>query len=163
GALRARPETLDLPEEATEFVFDQFDAESSIDLAVAAGRSLLLLHGEDRGLTVVEEGGAGPRSSGLERVDLDYRVVGLAVGAFSRRRDGLTDLAVLSEDGSVHFLAASAPLRVSGWTMTEESRSGAVSGGPAASRLIRARLAASARDSVLVLDPSASQIHVMAP
>ena len=163
GAFNALPETLDLPDEAVELAVDQFDSEFPIDLVVAAGRSLFLLHGEDRRLALVEEGQAGPRSAGFERIDLGYRAVGLAAGQFSRRRDGLTDLAVLSDTGSVHFLAASAPLPGPGWEMTEESYSAAVSGSSAGGRLARARVSDSASDSVLVSDTSASKIHVLAP
>ena len=49
GALRGRPESITLPAEATALALGELD-EDFADLAVAAGRDLLIVHGRDRKL-----------------------------------------------------------------------------------------------------------------
>lgn len=50
GALRATPETLELTEEATSLGLGQLDESYEMDLAIAAGHELLVVHGRDRKL-----------------------------------------------------------------------------------------------------------------
>src|SRR5205085_5761002 len=52
GALRARPEQLAMPAAVTSLALGQFDDGDEMDLAVAAGSELLILHGRDRKLSI---------------------------------------------------------------------------------------------------------------
>lgn len=52
GALKAKPESFDLPAEATSLALGQLDDEYQTDLAVAAGRDLIIVHGRDRRLSL---------------------------------------------------------------------------------------------------------------
>jgi hypothetical protein len=49
GALKAEPEEIDLPTEATSLALGQMDASYEMDLAIAAGNELIVAHGRDRG------------------------------------------------------------------------------------------------------------------
>src|SRR5262249_56365698 len=52
GALRRAPEIFALPSAASGVALGQFDDDGMIDLAVAAGERLLIIHGRDRRLSL---------------------------------------------------------------------------------------------------------------
>lgn len=54
GAIKAKPEVFPLPAEATALALGQLDEDYPMDLAVAAGHELVILHGRDRRLSLDE-------------------------------------------------------------------------------------------------------------
>src|SRR2546425_792916 len=59
GALRAQPEVFSAPAPVTSLALGQLDNEYPIDLAVAAGNELMIVHGRDRKLSLDETQRAG--------------------------------------------------------------------------------------------------------
>jgi hypothetical protein len=55
GALRHEPEMISLPAEVNALALGQLDEHYEMDLAVAAGNELVVVHGRDRKLSVDEE------------------------------------------------------------------------------------------------------------
>lgn len=100
GALRARPEAFPLPASATALVLGQLDADSDRDLAVAAGRELLLIHGRDRRLSLGERERAAVSSARVTGRTISFAVRAMTAGIDP---DSLT---LLSEDGVIHRLAS---------------------------------------------------------
>jgi hypothetical protein len=59
GALRADPESFDLPAEATALALGQLDDSYEMDLAIAVGDELMIAHGRDRKLSLDREAQSG--------------------------------------------------------------------------------------------------------
>src|SRR5215813_1654681 len=55
GAFEDSPEEFALPAEASSLALGQLDNEANLDLAVAAGRGLVIIHGRDRKLSLSQE------------------------------------------------------------------------------------------------------------
>ena len=104
GALRGEPEVFALPAEAIALARGQFDMDYPFDLVVAAGRELLIIHGRDRWLSVAELRRAatlaGPAA--IDQRSFPFTITALVVGDFTG--DYATELALLSDDGTVHVL-----------------------------------------------------------
>jgi hypothetical protein len=86
-----------LPAEVTAIGFSQLDEDPFMDVAVATGNSVEIIHGS--GLRDM----AGARSR-IEQVNLPFTVQGLALGDFIWDRQYRTEIAVLAQDGTLHML-----------------------------------------------------------
>lgn len=104
GALQAEPEIIPLPAGATALALGQLDESYEMDLAVAAGTTLLLVHGRDRKLSLdaIEQAAVPPVSSDL--LFFPFALTSLALGDFIWDREHRLEMALLSEDGTVHLL-----------------------------------------------------------
>lgn len=105
GALRRAPEIIELPAEASAFALGQLDNEYPIDLAVAAGRELLIAYGRDRRLSLDPAQQAAAPAAVIERRAFASEILSLAIGDFTGSRQ--SELALLLSDGSVRILARS--------------------------------------------------------
>ncbi|MEK6303925.1 MAG: hypothetical protein AABO41_24740 [Acidobacteriota bacterium] len=152
GALRAEPEVFDLPEKANALALGQLDDEYTIDLAVAAGRELIVVRGRDRQLSLSEVKRAKVPKAQLSRRAFPYNIRSVAAGQFA---DGNgTGLSMLLEGGRVELLS----VMPGGITKTAELDSAGSSG---AKQLITARVSSSARDDLVIMDSAARQIHIL--
>ncbi|MEK6303926.1 MAG: FG-GAP-like repeat-containing protein [Acidobacteriota bacterium] len=152
GAFRAEPEVFDLTDPATSLALSQLDDEYTMDLAVAAGRELIVVRGRDRKLSLSEAKRAKVPKAQLSRRAFPSTIKSLAAGQFS---DGnRTGLSALLEDGRVELLS----VMPGGITRTAELES---AGSPGATQLIRARVSNSARDDLVVMDSAERQIQVL--
>jgi hypothetical protein len=141
GALHADAVSHPLPAAATDMVFAHLDEDARADVAVAAGRSLVVVSG--LGQVAAREFGASISS--------------LAAGSFAGA--SRQSLALLSEDGVVSV--ATAPRagsveKVAGWEVERVA-----SGVGAASRLAGASIDGNGSDDLLVVDKGARSVRVV--
>src|SRR5262249_41590034 len=120
GALRRAPEIIALPSAASGVALGQFDDDGMIDLAVAAGERLLIVHGRDRRLSLdhSQQPAAPPAQVG-ERV-FPASIIALAAGDFVGGPQ--LDLALLTADGAAQVLENQ---RVASTGMGKDVRAGA--------------------------------------
>jgi len=157
GALRAKPETFDLPAEASALALGQLDDSYEMDLAVAAGRELMIVHGRDRKLSLDEKSRAEVPQARIDRRALPFTVRSLAIGDFSGNHR--TDIALLSEDGGVRFLVEERQeANEAGQRNIQELTT---DHWPLATALICARVSGSANDDLLVVDSASRQLHIV--
>ncbi len=167
GALRGDPEDLPLPAEATSFALGHFDEHYPVDLAIAAGEELLLIHGRDRKLSVGERWRSQVASARVDRYAFERSISSLAAGDFVE--DHSQELAVLLEDGSLRLLERMGNgLQVkSDWTLGLVLPSQSILAGPgnlsysSKPQLVRARVSSLPKDELLVVDALAQKIHVL--
>ncbi len=103
GALRAQPEFFALSAEATSLAFGQLDDEYTTDLAIAAGRELVIVHGRDRKSSLDAGRQAEVRPAQIEKQDFTETIKLIAVGA-SGKQNGKSEISVFTEDGAVQVL-----------------------------------------------------------
>jgi hypothetical protein len=104
GALKAEPEIFDLPSAATALALGQLDDDYPIDIAVAAGNELILVHGRDRSEAVSELRREPAPSAIITRRSFPFSIKALAIGDFTANH--APSIALLSDDGVVHLLTA---------------------------------------------------------
>ncbi len=97
GGLTGTPMELRLPAEATAVRFGGLDSDPFMDLAVATGSQIEIVHGWGRKQNLSLQ-------SRVENVDAGASVRGLDTGFFVWNRESRTQLAILSDDGSVRIL-----------------------------------------------------------
>ncbi|HLG12937.1 MAG TPA: VCBS repeat-containing protein [Blastocatellia bacterium] len=154
GALRGEPEVFDLPAEATALALGQLDDEYTMDLVVAAGRELMVVHGRDRKLSLSEAKRAKVRKAELSRRAFPSFIRSVAAGQFTdENRAGLS---VLLEDGRVEMLSVAGGAITTTATIDVSDAAGLA----AANQLMRARVSSSASDDLVVIDAS-RQMHIL--
>jgi CSLREA domain-containing protein len=152
GALRGEPETFAAPAEVTALALGQLDDHYAMDLAVAAGNELLIIHGRDRKLTLDATQQAAVPPATIDRAFFPFTIAGLAVGNFVwEERTYRPELALLAEDGIVHVLDPA-----TSETITQHETSGKSS-----AHLVPARVSSLPTDDLLVIDSANHQLHVL--
>ncbi|HXG67024.1 MAG TPA: Calx-beta domain-containing protein, partial [Blastocatellia bacterium] len=166
GALRAEPEALALPAEASGFALGQLDGSYEMDLAVAAGQELLIAHGRDRKLSLDEKSRQAVPSARIGRRAFAFAVKSVAVGDFTGSHR--TEIAVLSEEGAIYLLSEQRQERASG-KRQEGNGIGQwnfdllpAGPWPQAAGLARARASARPGDDLIVMDSANRQLHIVA-
>jgi len=96
-ALSGEPMTFQLSAPATALQISGLDNDSFMDVAVAAGNEVDIVHGWGRKQEV-------DLQSRVERISLNNNARELAVGFFIWNRAGSSQIAVLSDDGAVNIL-----------------------------------------------------------
>src|SRR5207244_5141980 len=84
----------------------QLDDGYEMDLAVAAGSELVLVHGRDRKLSIDQEERAKVVPPEVETREMPFTLSSIAVGNFTRNDQ--EQIAALSDDGVVHVIERSA-------------------------------------------------------
>ena len=102
GALRRAPEIFFLPAAASGVALGQFDADGMIDLAVAAGERLLIVHGRDRRLSLDQSQQAAVSPAQTDERVFPAPITALAPGDFVGEPQ--IDLALLTADGVAQVL-----------------------------------------------------------
>ncbi|MEK6322315.1 MAG: VCBS repeat-containing protein [Acidobacteriota bacterium] len=164
GALRANPEIFDAPAEVTSMTLGQLNDEYEMDLAVASGSELLLVHGRDRRLSLDAARQAEVKAAEISGRTFLMQIRSIAVGDFTGRHTG--DIALLLDDGSIHAVNrdnAGGDLPSAGKSVAEW-REDVLAGGSWSwqGQLVSARMASAPSDTLLVLDSSGRQLHVVA-
>lgn len=149
GALRSQPETFPLPGPTSDLAIGQLDDDPALDLAVAAGNRLTLIHGRDRRLSLNERERAKVGPAKIESREFDFSINSLCLGEF--RRAGRAEVALLDDDGVVRRLSRSG---IGQWELGDVAGSSGFARG-----LARARLTAG--DDLLLIDPVAREVRVM--
>ena len=103
SVLTDTPVTYSLPATATAIALGQLDDSSPMDLAVAAGNEVLILH--DAGQAAPNQKAAAAfHQSQIEHIGFSSAVTSVAVGDFISDRQSRTELAALGNDGTIHIL-----------------------------------------------------------
>ena len=97
GAVLAAPETISLPSESKSIAIGQLDDDFPVDIAVAAGRELLIVHGRNRSHSTIEGNRLDAQPPGVTRLAVASQIAALAVGDFTG--DFRHEIALLSNDG----------------------------------------------------------------
>jgi VCBS repeat protein/S-layer family protein/all-beta uncharacterized protein len=174
GALRSEPEVFDLASEATALAVGQLDDEYTLDLAVAAGKELIVIGGRDRKLSSDKEARATVKQAKTSRRELGFGVKSMAIGDFSGNHR--TDIALLTEDGAVQVLSeerqeakgkrqnlAQDALSRRAAKVVEQGRIDLLTADrwPAAKALVSARVSAASGDDLVVIDSASRQLHIV--
>lgn len=125
GALLAQPETFVMPGEVSFLEVGRFDADALHDCAAAVGNELILIHGRDRRLTAPKSRRDRVPESAIARHRFESPILGLAAGDFVGGRE--TNLAVLTDDGIIHYLDAKAAKQAALRKPTEQTETAAKS------------------------------------
>ena len=165
GALRGEPETLSLPAAASGLALGALDADSSADLAVAAGNELLVVYGRDRRLSLDESLRHDVPEAKVSRSELEFALAGVAVGDFAG--DERADVAVLSTGGVVQVLTRAGSVGETtaqtdaektsevGWRRSEPLSVRVAADAPEAAgvpgQLVTAKVSSLSKDDLLVL------------
>jgi all-beta uncharacterized protein/S-layer family protein len=163
GALRADPESFVLPDEAATLALGQLDDSYEMDLAVAAGKELVIVHGRDRKLSLDEKQKSEALAATIARRSFDFTIRSIVIGDFTGGNE--SDLALLSEEGEIHLLSKAtandqkqvAAQSVAAWE--SEKINGAR--WPAASRIVRARLSSLPKDDLVAIDSLGRGLHII--
>jgi hypothetical protein len=170
GALKAKPEVLDLPAEATALELGQLDDDYPIDIAVAAGRELIVVHGRDRSEAVAELRRGPELPATISRRSFAFAIKSLAVGDFTA--DHASSIALLSEDGVVHLLrtadvnvqaSASAQEKVTSWIGLKAVSLPGPSGrdiSESQCQMLAAQVSSLPTDDLVVVDSVAGQMQI---
>jgi len=102
GALRRAPEIFELPAAASGFALGHFDDDGMIDLAVAAGERLLIVHGRDRRLSLDRDQRAAVPPAQIDERVFPAPIIAVTTGDFTG--DPRVDLALLTADGAAQVL-----------------------------------------------------------
>jgi hypothetical protein len=147
GAVRSTPEPISLPTRASSLGIGDLDNDFQTDIAVTAGRDLLIVHGRDRMLSLDQTARQAVAPAVISRVHFKTALQSVTVGRFSA--DGTVRMAVQSEDGSVSSVAA--PSRGgSRYKVVDIMAAGL--GVPA--HLVRTRVSGMTSDDLIILDRS---------
>jgi uncharacterized repeat protein (TIGR01451 family) len=162
GAIKAQPEVFPLPARATALALGSLDEDYLIDLAIAAGRELLIVHGRDRSLMSEDVAQADASHPRITRRSLDFAVRSLAIGHFSDTHRA--SLALLSNDGALHLLdqpETSVKSRKQSKPI-EQWQDRSLNNSSRATELVRTRISSAQTDSLVLIDPSDRQLQIVA-
>lgn len=158
GAINADPETISLPSESKSVALGQLDDDFPVDIAVAAGRDLLIVHGRNRSRSTIEGNRLEAQSPLVTGFTVASQIAALAVGDFTG--DFRHEIAILSTDGMCRVFAG----RGSGW---REAKAVALpvarkAQSPGSLRaLLVARVSSSPKDDLLLLDQASRQLQII--
>jgi len=160
GAVNAQPEVVPLPAPATALALGSLRDDHIADLAIAAGRELVIVYGRDRTREASPEVQPMSRAAITTR-PLDFTARSLAIGHFSDTHH--TSIALLSADGALHLLSEPpTTLNNNKFSARIELWRDSMVTGSHATQLVRARTASTATDSLVLIDPSVRRLHVVA-
>jgi len=157
GALRGEPEVFDAPSEVTALALGQLDDHYADDLAVLAGKELLVIHGRDRRLSLDATRRAEVKPATVDRHTLPFAVAALAVGDFVLENGNRPELALLADDGVVHILNPATAQEI---TQHPTGNSKSAVRNP---QLVRANVSSLPTDDLVVVDPAGRQVHIVVP
>lgn len=158
GALKAPPEAIALPAEATALALGLLDGDWFMDLAIAAGDDLLIVHG--RNYKKWSPTDVAPQPA-VEKHHLSFPISSMAIGDFIPDSAHRVDIALSANDGTVHLLNNSGGkwqdvAQTSVNSVNQESQTSRVG-----YKLISARVSSGPNDDLLVLDPDGRQIEIL--
>lgn len=154
GAMRANAEIIDLPDAASAFAAGNLFEDYPVDIAIAAGKELLLVKGRDRKLSASETEQAQVKALYIKHRSFAGKIRSVLTGQFSEAK-GL-ELAVLTDDGSVFVVEKIGKRRNS-----ENVKKIANREFSAAQRLTGIRVTKSSTENLLTLDSSKRQLHIL--
>ena len=163
GALRSSAEIYSAPATVTAIALAELGGDHSIDLAVAAGRDLMLVQGRDRKLSLNAQQRLTVSAPTIEHRTFDFSIRSLAIGNFIG--NAKSDIALLSESGEVRLVhsdttvtkRSGAKQSFASWITERQS----AAQWPGASQLFSAHLSADPLDDLLTIDSSNRKVRVL--
>jgi CSLREA domain-containing protein len=169
GALRNKPEILPLPDAAASLALGNLDDDYTLDLAVAAGNDLLVVHGRDRKLSLDEDMQRKVQPANVEQRPFPFAIKSVAIGDFSGSQQ--SEIALLGEDGAVQVLSrhqrteqsqegvgrAKGIQRLSTWRSRKLSPAGAQS----PTSIMRVRMSGLPADDLVLIAPEDNQLRIL--
>jgi VCBS repeat protein/S-layer family protein len=163
GALKAAPEVFALRAEVASFALGQLVASYEMDLAIAAGNELMIVHGRDRKLSLNEARLARAGPAQITTRSFAFTVKSVAVGDFTG--SGATDVALLGDDGAISVLGTgdgNAKQKSSIKKITVQSHKVLAEGNwSEGAWLVRARVASTPFDSLVVVDSGNRRVQII--
>jgi hypothetical protein len=157
GALNSVPEIIHLPVEASSIGVGYLFNNTFVDIAVAAGRFLVAVHGRDRKLSMSPGASSSVEAPTVSRLALPSPAAAITLGRFTGTQG--SQAALLLKDGRLELAGtggvADGKLLRLGLTSVAEGGAGPQP------RLLRAHVSSSAGDDLIVLDQAASRLRVM--
>jgi CSLREA domain-containing protein len=151
-------EIVPMPGEVTAIATGRIDGDLSRDVAAAAGGRLAVVRGEDAR--------TGEADSAAAVVDLPFEVLDVALGHFLGEERGVrADLALVSGSGEIHLIeTGDDPGTRGALVVTREALVEPVtSSSPGRVGLLRAaKISSRPHDDLVLVDPAAGEIHVVA-
>ncbi|MBI3949247.1 MAG: HYR domain-containing protein [Acidobacteria bacterium] len=169
GVLKAEPEVIPLPTVTTALALGRLDDDSFTDLAVAAGSELVIVHGRDRSIADCRDSRIAdcfsriPQAA-IEQHSFPFIILSLALGDFAWNKEHRTEIALLGDDGTMHF----AEQKASSWALEDSAfdfksaignRQSAI--GTSAIALVRVKVSSLPTDDLVVLDQNNHQLHIL--
>jgi len=153
GALASVPETFSLPAQASSLALGRFDNDYLVDLAIGAGRYLVVAYGRDRKLSIGEMARHQAREATIIKQAFPYDITSIVAGDFAGGHE--EELAIRSSDGNVRLVESKGKGRKWAGKTLRQALS------PDATLLVKARLSSSGKDDLLALDSSSQQFHTI--
>jgi hypothetical protein len=154
--LQREPEAFAVPAEVADLAIGQLDDHYAMDLAVAAGNRLLIIHGRDRKLSLSAGQQAQVRPATVNQHPLPYTITALALGDFVPEEGYRLELALLAEDGAVRLVEIGDQRLEIGLSLWQGSQPG--TGG---TDLVRARVSSLPTDDLVVIDRANRQVYIL--
>jgi uncharacterized repeat protein (TIGR01451 family) len=160
GALNAAPEIITLPSESESIALGQLDDNFPVDIAVAAGRDLLIVHGRDRKHSTAEGKNLDAEPPVITRLTVSFSIASLAIGDFTG--DLRHEVALLSDDGVCHVFSRTS-LNGTSWQEVNAVDLPVQRSQPAGSSrvLVPVRVSSSPKDDLLLLDQAGRQLQMI--
>jgi hypothetical protein len=159
GALRAKPEAFILPAEANSLALGQLDDEYMYDLAIAAGREVVVVHGRDRKLSLDSERQKTVKQADVESRVFSFDVKSITIGDFTGSHEH--EIALLSGDGELtvlHVPDVKDQKRLASW----RNETIATGNWSASARLVLARVSSTPVDNLVVIDSGNEGLQIIA-
>jgi uncharacterized repeat protein (TIGR01451 family) len=158
GALRSRGETYRLPAPAAGLVTAELTDDHWIDLAVAAGREVLIVEGRDRRLSLDQTKQAEVAPATIVHQRLPFSPVSILAGNFTG--GGGQELALLAGNGILQLLRR-LPETSSVGAVAWKSEAFATGSWSHAAKLVGARVSTNGVDDLLIADPTRDRLNVV--
>jgi hypothetical protein len=158
GALSSNPETFYLQVPAAGLVLQDMNNDSFMDLTIGAGRELLIVSGRDRQSSFRKGPGARGNVAIVGSQVLPFTIASLVGGNFTASPG--EEFALLGDDGAIHVISRvvkEIQNPIADWKR-DVLTAGAFSG---SAQLIRARVATSFMDDLLIADRDNKQLSVV--
>lgn len=158
GALNAAPESITLSAESQSIALGQLDDKVAVDIAVAAGRELVIVHGRDRKHSTIEGKELDEQPPVVTRLPVSFSIESVAIGDFTG--DLRSEIALLSDDGTLHLFTRSDPDGAS-WKEASAMILSVRKNQPDSVRLVTVRISTSPKDDLLLLDPAGRRAQII--
>ncbi|HPH97579.1 MAG TPA: Calx-beta domain-containing protein [Anaerolineaceae bacterium] len=157
GPFASSPETFTFNQPITALIMGQFDAAYPYDLAVTSGSQLALIHGRDASFNKASQ-------ADVSTFELGFSTVSAAAGDFISRQDMLQTIALLGDDGALHFFDPSGKTQPP--AAVDAINASLPEDGSLASdfhqvRLIRAKTSSLNADDLLVIDEARGKARLV--
>jgi len=160
SAIKGDPEVFNLSSEATAIALGYLRQDYTTDIAVGAGRDLMIVHGRDRRLSLDEAARAEVPEAAISTRSFESELTSLAIGDFTG--DERFELAVLTEDGTVMLVGereTKSELQRSA-VQPEDWNIATLAVGSGKGKIMGSRLSSLSHETILMIDRTGRKLRV---